>query len=228
MTGSGKQNDELGQMKKDVSVLVIDDNVTFRSSLGLLLESTRGFKLCGAFESGERVEAMLTQLEPDVILMDIDMPTINGIEVVKKVRKVDSEIPILMLTGFEDDEKVFDSICSGANGYLLKNTAPKDLLYFIREVRAGGAPMTPSVARKVLTMFKSAQTSYRPEEKFDLSNREREVLHLLVNGRSYKMIATELGISFETVHSHIKKIYKALHVNSATEAVSKVLRNPMQ
>lgn len=123
-----------------------------------------------------------------------------------------------------DDEKVFDAVCAGANCYVLKSTQPKRILECIKEVHDGGAPMSPSIARKVLGMFKSSNVS-QPNKKFDLSKREREVLEQLVHGKSYKMIASDLNISYETVYSHIKRIYKELQVNSSTEAVAKTLKN---
>lgn len=207
-----------------IRVMVVDDNKGFRESLNLMLESSEGFESAGSFQSGVGVVEGVAALRPDVILMDIDMPGMSGVETVKHVRKVEPEIPILMLTAFEDDENVFRSVCAGATGYLLKRVQPDELLRSIREVNTGGAPMTPSIARRVLAMMKSGQEA-KQAATFELSKREKEVLQLLVNGMSYKMIASELGVTYETVHSHIKKIYKTLQVNSATEAVSKSLRN---
>jgi DNA-binding NarL/FixJ family response regulator len=164
--------------------------------------------------------------KPDVVIMDIDMPGVNGIEGVTKLRVKYPELPVLMLTGFEDDEKVFNSICAGANGYVLKNASMESLISQIEEVHQGGAPMTPVIARKVLNKFSKIHPPSKPVSEDDvlqLSSREYDVLNLLVKGKSYKMIASELNVSYETVHSHIKKLYQKLQVNSVGEAVSKTL-----
>ena len=158
--------------------------------------------------------------------MDIDMPPVSGIEAVKTIRRDYPELPIMMLTGFEDDESVFASICAGANGYILKNAKMDSLINNIKEVYEGGAPMTPVIARKVLNQFAHVQqvkSTAVENENYNLSNREIDVLQLLVKGHSYKMIADELHISYETVHSHIRKIYNKLQVNSVGEAVSKTI-----
>jgi len=212
-------------MKEEIRAIIVDDNAEFRNSVRLLLSASEGFTFVAGFDSGEGIENVLKHLHPDVVLMDIDMPQISGIEVVKKIRAVNTQIPIVMLTSFEDDDKVFDSICAGANGYLLKNASPGDIVGGLVQVCAGGAPMTPSIASKVLQMMQKANAPKMKKPLPKLSPRELDVLHLLVDGKSYKMIASDLGVSFETVHSHIKKIYKALHVNSATEAVAKSIRD---
>jgi len=210
---------------EEINVLIVDDNASFRDSLNLLFSSSKGFKLVGALESGEHIEKAITHLKPEVILMDIDMPEVNGTEAVRILRKVDAQLPVIMLTAFEDDNNVFDSICAGATGYLLKNAEPIQILNAIKDVHGGGAPMTPSIARKVLSLFKEGNQKKEANKQVVLSKREREVLSLLVEGHSYKMIGAELSISYETVHSHIKKIYKILQVNSATEAVAKSLKD---
>ena len=189
------------------------------------MNSSKGFNCVGALSDGSAVEQAIVHLEPAVVLMDIDMPKVNGTTAVRNVRAKNPDIPIIMLTAFEEDDKVFDSICAGANGYLLKNVEPETLLSSIQEVNAGGAPMTPSIARKVLSMFKLRNEQQEQAADVDLSAREKDVLKLLVDGLSYKMISAELGISYETVHSHIKKIYKKLQVSSATEAVARSLRD---
>jgi DNA-binding NarL/FixJ family response regulator len=208
---------------KSLRVIVFDDNKNVRESVGVLLSTTENMQLVGAFESCKTMLQDIGITKPDVVLMDIDMPSMNGIEAVKQLRSVFPELPVLMLTGFEDDEKVFDSICAGANGYVLKNANMESLIQYIHEAYNGGAPMTPVIARKVLNQFARVQPSQSPGEDYNLSSREKDVLQLLVKGRSYKMIADDLHVSYETVHSHIRKIYQKLQVNSVGEAVSKTL-----
>src|SRR5687767_5130353 len=174
----------------------------------------------GARDNCNDVEADILQLKPHVVLMDIDMPGTNGIEGLKRIKKQAPEVFIIMQTVFEDDDKIFTAIHAGADGYFLKKTKPEKLIEGIRDVLDGGAPMTSSVARKVLHMF-AHQSSDKQVNPFNLTEREIEILSMLGKGMSYKMIADAGGISFHTVNSHLKKIYEKLHVHSATEAVSK-------
>ena len=202
-------------------ILVFDDNRGRREALQLLIESSDDLEFVGARENCNNVEADISQLKPDVVLMDIDMPGTNGIEGLKRIRIQAPEVFIIMQTVFEDDEKIFTAIHAGAHGYFLKKTKPDKLIEGIRDVLEGGAPMTSSVARKVLHMF-TQQSSDNRVNQFDLTDREIEILSMLGKGMSYKMIADAGNISFHTVNSHLKKIYEKLHVHSATEAVSKV------
>ena len=202
-------------------ILVFDDNRGRREALQLLIESSDDLEFVGARENCNNVEADISQLKPDVVLMDIDMPGTNGIEGLKRIRTQAPEVFIIMQTVFEDDEKIFTAIHAGAHGYFLKKTKPDKLIEGIRDVLEGGAPMTSSVARKVLHMF-TQQPSDKRVNQFDLTARELEILSMLGKGMSYKMIADAGCISFHTVNSHLKKIYEKLHVHSATEAVSKV------
>ena len=202
-------------------ILVFDDNRGRREALQLLIESSDDLEFAGARENCNNVEADILQLKPDVVLMDIDMPGTNGIEGLKRIRTQAPEVFIIMQTVFEDDEKIFTAIHAGAHGYFLKKTKPDKLIEGIRDVLEGGAPMTSSVARKVLHMF-TQQSSDKRVNQFDLTDREIEILSMLGKGMSYKMIADAGNISFHTVNSHLKKIYEKLHVHSATEAVSKV------
>ena len=204
-----------------IKILVFDDNRGRREALQLLIESSDDLKFVGARENCNNVEADILQLKPDVVLMDIDMPGTNGIEGLKRIRTQAPEVFIIMQTVFEDDEKIFTAIHAGAHGYFLKKTKPDKLIEGIRDVLEGGAPMTSSVARKVLHMF-TQQSSDKRVNQFDLTDREIEILSMLGKGMSYKMIADAGNISFHTVNSHLKKIYEKLHVHSATEAVSKV------
>ena len=202
-------------------ILVFDDNRGRREALQLLIESVDDLEFVGARENCNNVEADILQLKPDVVLMDIDMPGTNGIEGLKRIRTQAPEVFIIMQTVFEDDEKIFTAIHAGAHGYFLKKTRPDKLIEGIRDVLEGGAPMTSSVARKVLHMF-TQQASDKRFNQFDLTDRELEILSMLGKGMSYKMIADAGCITFHTVNSHLKKIYEKLHVHSATEAVSKV------
>jgi DNA-binding NarL/FixJ family response regulator len=203
-------------------ILVFDDNRGRQEALKLLIESSAGLHFVGARENCNQVEADILDLKPDVVLMDIDMPGTNGIEGLKRIRKQDPKVFIIMQTVFEDDEKIFTAIHAGAHGYFLKNTRPDKLIDGIHDVLEGGAPMTSSVARKVLNMF-AQESSNRKGNPFDLTEREIEILSMLGKGLSYKMIADAGGISFHTVNAHLKKIYEKLHVHSATEAVAKGL-----
>jgi DNA-binding NarL/FixJ family response regulator len=161
--------------------------------------------------------------QPDVIVMDIQMPGMNGIEGVRAIKARYPDARILMQTVFEDEDKVFDAICAGANGYILKTAQVEEMVKAIRDVHAGGSAMTPAIAMKVLGRFRTTEANVPADDEYRLSSREKDVLTLLVKGRSYKMIADELGISFHTVDSHIRKIYGKLHVSGMAEAVSKAV-----
>jgi DNA-binding NarL/FixJ family response regulator len=185
----------------------------------MLLESEQDFEVIGDFESAQEIENILAKWEVDVIIMDIDMPGMTGIEAVQKIKSLKSEIEIIMLTVFEDEDRLFDSFCAGASGYLLKMHSLAKLPDSIRDVMKGGAPMSPGIARKMIAHFQK-----NPQQQYGLSNREKEILEWLIKGHSYKMIAANTNISQETVKTHLKNVYKKLHVNCATEAVAKVLK----
>jgi DNA-binding NarL/FixJ family response regulator len=208
-------------------ILVYDDNLGRQEALQLLIESSGDMEFVGARENCNHVEADVIDMQPNVVLMDIDMPGTNGIEGLKRIRRQAPDVFIIMQTVFEDDEKIFTAIHAGAHGYFLKKTKPDKLIEGIRDVLEGGAPMTPSVARKVLHMV-THQPNDRSKTSFDLTEREIEILSMLSKGMSYKMIADASGITFHTVNSHLKKIYEKLHVHSATEAVSKVFSKENQ
>ncbi|RFZ95621.1 DNA-binding response regulator [Mucilaginibacter conchicola] len=207
-----------------IKVLLYEDNPQLRDGLAILLDGTDGFEYAGSFPDCTDIVNQCETIKPDVILMDINMPNVDGLAGLKLIRKHNTEIKILMLTVFDDNQNVFEAIKSGANGYLLKKTPPAKLLEYIQDAQTGGAPMTSSIASQVLKMFSGAGTMSGGDD-FNLSDRENEVLQLLVNGHSYKMIASDLFISIDTVRSHIKKIYEKLHVNSKSEAVAKALKN---
>jgi DNA-binding NarL/FixJ family response regulator len=206
-----------------IKILIYDDNEALRNSIEAMLSDEPEFEIVATMPNAETVETDIQQLSPAVVLMDIDMPEVNGVEAVRRIRKVNAELPIIMLTVFDDNENIFNAICAGASGYILKRYAPLEIPEAIRTVLNGGAPMTASIARKVLMMVPRAASP--DKEKHNLSDKENVILQLLVNGNSYKMIAAELGISLDTVRFHIKKIYDKLHVHSATEAVSKAIRD---
>jgi DNA-binding NarL/FixJ family response regulator len=208
-----------------ISVAIFEDNKALRESMGALINGSPGFQLVGAWADASKVVFHIRESQPDVILMDINMPGINGIEAVLLIKKEFPAVQILMQTVFEEDDKVFASICAGASGYVLKNTPPVRLLEAISEVHEGGAAFTPSIARKVLKM--AANQNHNPVEYVNLSEREKEVLQKLVEGMSYKMIASSLNIAFDTVHTHINNIYSKLHVNSKSEAVVKAIRQKL-
>lgn len=205
-----------------INVCLFDDSKSIIDSFGILLSTTNNIKLVAAFNEAENASEKVKTCNAHVVIMDIDMPGVSGIEAVKNIRHFNSKIAIIMFTVFDDDDKIFDSICAGASGYLLKKTEPLKIIEAIEEVELGGAPMSPGIARRVLQMF--GNTRLKPSDSnYDLTQREKEILKKLTFGLSYKMIAAECVISFETVRSHIKNIYSKLHVASMTEAVAKAI-----
>ena len=208
---------------KKIRVAIFEDNRNLRESLFNLLETSEQFTCVGAFGHCERVVENIEETQPDVILMDIELPLVNGIEAVRQIREKYPDVKILMETIFEEDEKIFQSICNGAQGYILKSTPPAEILDAIGEIYEGGAPMSPIIASKVLQMFKS-NLGNKASNSFDLSSREKEILKCLVEGMSYKMIADTCFISADTVNGHTKSIYKKLQVHSKSEAVAKAIR----
>lgn len=208
-----------------IRIAIFDDNKNVRDSITLLLKTMPGLEVAGSFSHVLDCVEDVRNCKPDIILMDIEMPGMSGIEAVTLIKKAFPEIQILMQTVFEDDERVFDSICAGASGYILKNHLDTKLIESITALQYGGSPMSPSIARKVLDRLQQMprQAAAAPVPDYRLSPREKEVLSCIVEGLSYKMIADRLGISYETVRSHVKKIYEKLHVVSLTEAVAKAI-----
>ena len=200
-------------------ILIYEDNTSLRESLNTLLTLSQNYTVLGAFEECSKVSEQVQQYKPEVILMDIDLPGINGIEAVKQVRKIDKQVQIIMLTVFDDNNHVYDALYAGANGYLLKKYISDKLVNSIEEVLQGGAPMSPSIARMVISHMHESTAG----NDYQLTAREKEILQSLSKGNSFKLIAAELGISHETVRTHIKHIYDKLHVQSQVEAVSKAL-----
>jgi DNA-binding NarL/FixJ family response regulator len=206
-------------------IAIFDDNRNIRESITLLLQTEPSFNVVGSFSHVLDCIEDIIECRPDVVLMDIEMPGMTGIEALQTIAKEFPHIPILMQTVFDDDDRVFDSICAGASGYILKNQLNTKLVDFIKELQYGGSPMSPSIARKVLNKLQQIPQHVKPGKSpdYQLTAREKEVLTCLVNGLSYKMIAAELNISYETVRSHVKKIYEKLHVASLTEVVAKAI-----
>jgi DNA-binding NarL/FixJ family response regulator len=209
-----------------IKVVIFDDNNTLRDSIGMLIADDEDFCLTGSFANCKNLINNIQDAKPDVVIMDIDMPEINGIEGVKMIRSNFPSVQILMQTVFDDEEKIFAAIQAGAGGYILKNMQSKTLLQSIREVYNGGAPMTPSIAKKVLS-YLQIEKKIPQREDYHLTTREKEVLALLVDGKSYKMISDKMGISYDTVRAHMKKIYEKLHVSSMTEAVAKAINQKL-
>lgn len=205
-----------------IKVLIFDDNADRRDSLSLIVLTNPDFELVGACPDCSNVLADVERFKPDVVLMDIGMPGISGIEATKMIRSKFPGVKVLIQTVFEDEDKIYQAIRNGASGYLLKHSGSDKIAEAIKDVFEGGSPMTPRIAVKVLEFFRSVELM--PESSdYGLSKRELEVLEHLVQGNSYKMIADALQISYNTVNSHMKKIYEKLHVNSVGEAVSKAI-----
>jgi DNA-binding NarL/FixJ family response regulator len=208
-----------------LDVVAFDDNRNILDSLELLFETTTEFSLVGRYMHAGHCIEEIRKTNAAIVLMDIEMPGISGIEATAMLKKEFPHIQILIQTVFEDDERVFESICSGASGYILKTDLNTKLIEALRELRFGGSPMSPVIARKLLTRMQEIPQYVKKEAAVDyqLTPREKEVLQCIVNGLSHKMIAAELGISYETVRSYVKKIYEKLHVASLTEAVAKAI-----
>jgi DNA-binding NarL/FixJ family response regulator len=204
------------------TIVIYEDNARLRQSLELLLADNNGFKVVGAFSNCVEVKDQMKSLNPDMVVMDIDMPGINGIEGVKRIKNDFPDIKVVMYTVFDDDNRIFDCICAGADGYMLKNTSPVKLIQSLQDLSEGGAPMSPFVAQKVFQYFR---TNKAMADTFNLTTREKEILELLVRGNSYKMIAGKSVVSVDTVKKHLQNIYHKLHVNCGTEAVAKALQH---
>ena len=207
-----------------IKVVIFEDNDQLREMLFQMINISEGISCTGAYGNAMDIDFKIRRSQPDIVLMDIDMPGINGVEAVKILKEKYPQLKVLMQTIFEDNEKVFDSICAGADGYLLKNSLSDYLIPAIKELNDGGAPMSASIAKKVLNRFQE-QNPYIQKDGYKLSDREKEVLTCLMKGMSYKMIADACKISIDTVKFHIKKIYEKLHVNSKSEAVIKAMRD---
>lgn len=204
-------------------IVIFEDNTRLRKSLGMLLNEDELFSVEGAYPDCDDAAAVVLAHQADLVLMDIDMPGIGGVKGVKQIKAETPLVKIVMHTVFDDDSRIFNSICAGADGYLLKNTSPAKLVTALHDVMNGEVPMSPFVAQKVFQYFRSAPQ--QSEEQFNLSKREKEILQLLTEGNSYKMIAEKTFISVDTVRKHLQNIYHKLHVSCGTEAVAKALKN---
>ena len=205
----------------EIRVAIVEDHDDFREGLCHLIQNTEGFKCVGAFTSVE--EALRKFPESDIVLMDIGLPGKSGVEGAQLVKQQHPETRVVMLTVFEDDTHLFEAILAGADGYILKKTSPARILQAVEEAAGGGMPMTPRIARQIVELFKH----YAPAKTtdFSLTSREKEILHLLVEGLNYGMIAERLFISLDTVRNHIRHIYEKLHVHSKSQAVAKAIKN---
>lgn len=208
-----------------IKVAIIEDLREVREGLAMLISGTSGFLCVGRFRSMEDAIANLSREPPDIVLTDIGLPGMDGIAGIKILREKYPDLPCLALTVYDDDERIFAALCAGAIGYLLKNTQPARLLESLREVRAGGAPMSPEVARRVITLFQN----FTPPKNADyqLTPQEKELLKMLVEGHSYKTAAYHLDISVHTVSFHLRNVYEKLRVHSKSEAVAKALREQL-
>jgi|SRR5579872_4702038 len=211
-------------MGKDITVAIFEDNYLLRDGYYQLINNTPGFSCVGAYDSASDLEFKLRRCHPDVVLMDIDMPGVNGIEAVKIIKAQYPDIHVIMQTVFEDEDKIFHAILAGAEGYILKGIPPARMLEAIAEVYSGGAPMTPSVASKTLKLFRSAVRPLPETNDQGLTDRQKEILECIVSGMSYKLIAEKVFVSVDTVRYHVKNIYQVLHVHSLFELLNKQKR----
>jgi len=204
-----------------ISVSIVEDSEKLRGTLSRVLNRADGFRCVSQYGSAEEALKELPEVKPDVVLMDINLPGMNGVECVQKLKHILPGTQVMMLTVYEDTENIFNALAAGANGYMLKRTSSKELLEAIQEVQRGGSPMTMHIARKVVQSFQKGPPAQGAE---NLSEREQQVLDLLCQGLMYKEIADKLQISYETVHTYIRRIYEKLQVRTRTEAVAKFLR----
>jgi DNA-binding NarL/FixJ family response regulator len=205
-------------------LVIFEDNEALRNSLVYLLNS-QNYNVVGDYSNVNDVLTHINLTQPDLVIMDIDMPGKDGITAVGEIKEVRPETIIIMYTQFEDDERLFKSICAGADGYILKKTSPEKFFDAIKDVLNGGAPMSPLIAKKVINSFKMQKpaTSSSPQLKYDLTNREAEILQLLTKGYSVKLIAHEMCIAYDTARSHLRNTYRKLHVNCGKEAIAILL-----
>jgi len=207
---------------KKISVIIFEDNKHLRESLHLLISSSAQFECIAAFADTRNILPNISKLMPDIVIMDIEMPGMNGIDATRLVKQKFPELPILILTVFNDSERIFQSLKAGGNGYLLKNSSPDEILNAMMEVYHGGSALSPAVARKLVQFFQAG--AVEAPNDYHLTPKEKELLHFLVDGKSYKMIADAMQVSLETVKSHVKNVYRKLHVSSNSEAVAKAIK----
>lgn len=210
----------------DINVAIFEDNKLLRDALQAIINGTPGYNCCGIFTDGNWWESDMNRSKPDVVLMDIEMPGLNGIEVTEKVCEKFPGVKILIQTVFNDNEKIFSALCAGASGYILKTDPPHKYLEAITDVYNGGAPISGGVAKKILGFFAHKNVILVSPENADyqLSEREKEILQLMVKGEDFRNIGAKIFISYETVRTHVKRIYKKLHVASRSEAITKAIQ----
>ena len=212
-----------GSAPQPIKVAIVEDRREIREGLAMLIGGTEGFRCTGSYRSMEEALEKIGRELPDVVLNDIGLPGMSGIEGIKILKGRYPDLLILMLTVYDDDERIFDAMCAGASGYLLKKTPPARLLESLREAVSGGAPMSPEVARRVVALFREIRPPDRAD--YDLTPHETRLLKLFVEGHNYKTAAAELGVSVHTVSFHLRSIYDKLQVHSKSEAVAKALQN---
>jgi DNA-binding NarL/FixJ family response regulator len=205
-----------------ITVSIVEDNDKLRGTLARVLNRAHGFSCVSDYSNAEDALKDLPNAKPEVVLMDINLPGMNGVECVRRLKQVLPLLQVMMLTVYEDTENIFNALAVGASGYMLKRTPQAQLLEAIRDVHRGGSPMTTHIARKVVQSFQRTQASAAQTES--LSEREQQVLDCLAQGLIYKEIAEKLGIGYETVHTYIRRVYEKLQVRTRTEAVAKFLR----
>jgi DNA-binding NarL/FixJ family response regulator len=209
----------------ETRVAIFEDNKLMRNGFEAICNGTSGLMCCGAYADVHDLDLKMKRSAPDVVLMDIELPGTDGIAATRTIITHWPDVKILIQTVFEDDDKIFDAICAGASGYILKSTSPARLVEAIHEVVSGGSPMSPYIANRVLKLFQQfAPPSQQQNEKLKLTSREKEVLSLMTDGYNMHTIAGKIFLSYETIRTHVKRIYKKLHVASASEAVAKAIR----
>jgi DNA-binding NarL/FixJ family response regulator len=206
-----------------IKVVIFEDNKHLRESLQLLISSSQQFHCIGAFADTRNVLAVVNNLMPDVIIMDIEMPIMSGIDATRLIKQKFPDTPILILTIFGDSEKIFHALQAGGSGYLLKNSSPEEIMNAVMEVYNGGSALSPQVAKKIVQFFQAGTPTQ--QNNYNLTPKEKELLQHLVNGMTYKMIADVMQVSLETVKSHVKNVYRKLHVSSSNEAIVKALKH---
>jgi len=207
-----------------ITISIVEDNDKLRGTLAKVIGRAEGFRCVSDYATAEDALAALPKVKPEVVLMDINLPGMNGVECVRKLKAGQPQVQVMMLTVYEDTENIFNALAAGANGYMLKRTPAKELIEAIHEVHRGGSPMTAHIARLVVQSFQKPVAAPAAGGLSELSEREQQVLDLLTQGLIYKEIAEKLGISYETVHTYIRRIYEKLQVRTRTEAVAKFLQ----
>src|SRR6267378_7620246 len=205
-----------------IKVAIVEDQRKFRDAVTTLIDGTEGFQCSGSYRSMEEALDKIARDLPDVVLMDLGLPGMNGIEGTRRLKERFPQIVLLVHSVYEDDERIFDALCAGASGYLLKKTPPARLLEGLQEAAKGGAPMTPEVASRVVKMFREY---HPPDRSYELTPHELRLLKLLMEGHNYKTAAEDLGVTPHTISFHLQRIYEKLHVHSKTEAVAKALQD---